>query len=122
MKCVLTTLVSIFLFASFTPAQSFHWAKQIGGNLNDSSNSIAYDNSGNSYVADLFSSTADFDTLSSNQLLINSNGDFDDYVCKLDEFGLLVWVVQIGGSGRDIGSSVSIDNAWNVYAKGSFEG
>ncbi len=54
-------LLYFFLFAnSYTTAQTFEWAKAIGGNKSDYSASLTVDAAGNVYTIGYFLGTADF--------------------------------------------------------------
>lgn len=92
----------------------FVWAKNIGGSTNDSGYSITNDDFGNSYISGHFGETADFDP-SAEELLIESKGDFDAFIQKLDANGNNMWVKQIGGDDSDLGGSIRIDSAGHVY-------
>jgi hypothetical protein len=100
-------------------AGDFVWAKQLGGSSSDFGNSIAVDASGNVYTCGFFMSTADFDPgpgLSN----INSAGNYDVFISKLDAAGAFVWAKGIGGPDFDQGYSVAADGAGNVYTTGYF--
>jgi len=98
---------------------NFVWAKSIGGNLEDISNSIDLDNSGNIYVTGNFQGTVDFDPGAAIYNL-SSAGDYDAFLLKLDASGNFVWAKQIGGTGRDYSYSIKI-NAGSVYLAGLFD-
>lgn len=102
----------------------FVWAKNMGGMGYDYARSIAIDASGNIYTTGGFgkvSATADFDP-SSSIYSLTSNGDFDIFISKLDGNGNFVWAKSIGGTGTDIGASVSLDLSGNIYVTGNYNG
>ncbi len=98
---------------------NFIWAKQIGSLDNDISYSIAVDASGNIYTTGIFHASADFNP-NSGTFNLSPVGNYDIFVSKLDASGNFVWAKQMGGTGNDIGNSVAIDTAGNVYTTGFF--
>ena len=91
------------------------WATQAGGNDDDNGNGIAVDYAGNSYVTGYFEGTATFGSFS-----ITSNGPRDIFVAKMDDSGNWLWAIQAGGSNRDEGNAIAIDDAGNIYVTGYF--
>lgn len=49
-------------------------------------------------------------------------GNGDIFVQKLDTDGNFVWANAMGGTSVDVGNSLAIDSAGNVYSTGYFEG
>lgn len=98
---------------------NFIWAKQIAGNDFKKINSIAVDNFGSVYSTGVFGSTADFDP-GSGIFNLNSYGNADDFILKLDSSGNFKWVQQIGNSNYDQVYSISLDVAANIYTAGTF--
>jgi len=118
--------ILIFVFsacvATFSvSAQTFSWAKQLGGTDNDYASGIAIDSSGNVLITGQFSGTADFDP-GPGIYNMTSAGLNDIFVCKLDHAGNLIWAKQMGGASSDAGNSIAIDPAGNVYITGNFSG
>ena len=95
------------------------WVKQMGGSLTDHGLSITIDNSGNVYTTGFFEGTADFDP-GVGTTNLTSIGASDIFIQKLDTFGNLLWVKQMGGSFWDEGLSITIDNNGNIYTTGLF--
>jgi gliding motility-associated-like protein len=95
------------------------WAKQIGGTGGDDSRSIALDGSGNILLTGNFQATADFDPGPGlyNLTSISSNGD--EFVCKLDASGNLIWV-KVTTSYKS--NAIAIDSYDNVVTVGEFGG
>ncbi|MBC6422187.1 MAG: SBBP repeat-containing protein, partial [Hormoscilla sp. SP12CHS1] len=77
---------------------------------------IATDSDGNVWVTGFFEDDIDGD--GNNDL--TSNGEQDSYVAKFDSNGDLLLALNIGGSSRDYGHSIAIDNNDNVWVTGFF--
>jgi len=94
------------------------WAKSAGGTNSDLANSIAVDQSGNSYVTGSFySSSITFGST----ILTNANAGFTDmFVAKYDPNGNVVWAKSSGGSNYDAGYGVAVDASGNSIVTGSF--
>ena len=96
------------------------WVKQIGGLLLDSGNSIDIDELGNVYITGVFSDQVDFDPgIISN--IVNSNGNTDIFILKLDNNGNFVWVKTMGGPMVDQGRCIDVDPQGNSHVTGMFE-
>ncbi len=101
-------------------AQTFDWAKGIGGSLSDEGQRVATDGSGNVYVTGYFySSTIDFNPGGSGGSLTNV-GTCDIFLAKYDTQGGLLWAKNMGGSRDDRGYGVAVDGSGNVYVTGQF--
>ena len=97
---------------------NFVWAKSMGGISTDVGRSITTD--GAVYVTGHFEDTVDFDPGINNFNLI-SNGGNDVFIQKLDAGGNFIWARSMGGLSSDLGLSITIDPAGNVYGVGSFQ-
>ena len=97
------------------------WAKKFGGPDSDFGSSVAVDSAGNVHITGSFSGTVDFDPGAGNTDL-QSAGDGDVFVSKLNATGNLVWAKSFGGLSYDSGSSVAVDSAGNVHITGGFSG
>ncbi|MEO6683570.1 MAG: SBBP repeat-containing protein [Ginsengibacter sp.] len=99
----------------------FLWAIAYGSVFNDRGNSLKVDGGGNVYATGYFSGL-----ISITQNLINfnvtSNGGTDAYVIKFGSSGNIIWLKKLGGPGADVGNSLTIDRANNIYITGSFTG
>ncbi|MFT6923491.1 MAG: hypothetical protein ACJA1C_002506 [Crocinitomicaceae bacterium] len=102
-------------------AQTFEWAKSIGGSDYDVGYSITVDVSGNIYTTGHFEGTVDFDP-GVGVTSLTSNGFQDVFVQKYDANGDFIWAKSLGGSLDDFGYSVAVDVSGNVYTTGAFEG
>ncbi len=101
-----------------TGAQSFDWAKGMGGNSDDQGYRMAVDGNGNVYVTGTFySGTADFNPGGNGGILTNV-GEFDVFLAKYDAGGSFLWAKSMGGSNDDYGYGVAVDGSGNVYVTG----
>ncbi|QLE56732.1 DUF4347 domain-containing protein [Nostoc sp. TCL26-01] len=101
---------------------SFAWAKNFGASSTDIGYSIAVDSAGNIYTTGYFSGTADFDPGSGTTNLSSANSSFDIFISKLNSDGSFAWAKNLGGSSTDIGYSIAVDSAGNIYTTGYFRG
>ncbi len=95
---------------------SLAYSTLLGGSDGDTGIDIAVDNSGNVYV--MGQPGSDFDTLNA----IEGDSGLDDvFVFKLEENNnvpSLAWSTYLGGSDRDLGRGIAVDNLGNVYVTG----
>ena len=54
--------------------------------------------------------------------VLNSQGDDDVFIYKIDPTGTYLWAQSAGGPGKDKAYSISVDNTFNLFVVGSFEG
>ena len=100
------------------------WARRIGGSSNDVGLDISADSTGNIYVTGRFSGTSSVfaaDGTTSSFSLTTSGFD-DAFIVKYNTDGTPQWARRIGGTGTDIGESISTDSSGNVYVTGNFSG
>jgi len=100
---------------------NFLWAKLIGGSGNVSVGSIALDANNNIITTGAFTGFVDFNPDSGTHIL-NSVGNSDIFICKLNSNGNFTWVNQIGGIENDAGNSVCVDAAGTIFTTGHFGG
>lgn len=98
----------------------FIWAKSFGGIYGDFSTSLAIDHNGNIYTTGAFVDLVDFDP-GVGITNLNSNGDYDIFIQKLDVDGNFIWVKSMGGIDKEYGYSISVDQMGNIYNSGFFE-
>jgi len=106
----------------YNASGNFVWAKSFGGIQHDEAGSIALDAAGNVYITGRFFDTVDFDPGVSTYNLTIPGFYGDACVCKLNNSGSLVWVKQLGNNADEIGFSINVDVAGNVYTAGIFSG
>jgi hypothetical protein len=113
-------VICLIISTSFLFSQQFDWVKSIGGSLAEQTRSMFVDAFGNVYTMGRFSGTVDFDP-GSGMLNLTSNGGTDVFIQKLTSSGNLVWAKSFGGTGNDIGFSISLDASGNLYTCGMFQ-
>ncbi len=97
------------------------WVKKMGGTLSDLGSHIALDAMGNVYVTGWFKGTADFDPGAAT-FNLNSAGNYDIFVLKLDSNGTFIWANSMGSTAIDHGLGISVDVSGNVLTTGVFQG
>ena len=98
---------------------NFLWAQTWGGTSMEEALGVAADNSGNIYVTGYFYYIADFDP-GPEKDEYTSVGEQDIYMCKYDSDGNYLWTRQWGGTAKDIGKCVAVDNSGYIFAGGHF--
>lgn len=101
---------------------NFIWAKRIGGIERDYGLSLTLDSAGNVYTTGYFADTVDFDPGLGIYDISSYNNSYDVFINKLNSSGNFVWTKRLGGISYEQGSSISIDNAGNIYTTGYFNG
>ena len=98
----------------------FVWVKSFGGTeISDVTYAITLDDNGNIYTTGGFAGTVDFDP-GTGVSYLNSEGADDAFIQKLDASGNFLWVKQMGGSLKDIGRSIAVDELGSIYVSGYF--
>jgi hypothetical protein len=94
------------------------WVRQAGGagGGGGSGNGITVSADGYVYVCGYFRGDIAF-----NDLNLRNAGFNDIFVARYDAAGELDWVRQIGGSGDDAASAITLDPQGNCYITGGFE-
>jgi len=77
---------------------------------------LRVDNNDNVYIAGSFRGVINFGSG-----IIVSEGDFDDYIVKLNSNGTFQWVYTYGGNSDDILYDIEIDSNSNVLTTGMFQ-
>lgn len=108
----------IILFTLLYNDASAQFLVQGGGLNQDEALDIASDAAGNSYVTGYFGSTLTF----AGGVSVSSSGLSDIFLLKANSAGQVLWAVKAGGTSDERGTSVSVDNAGNVYITGYFQG
>ena len=93
------------------------WARGVGEDTDDFSNSICSDVNGNVYVTGVFEGSTNFGSHN-----VSSNGDYDIFIAKIDTDGNWLWAENAGGSGYDSGNSICSGVDGNIYLTGQITG
>jgi hypothetical protein len=88
------------------------WNTFLGGSGGDYGSGIAFDSSGNIYIAGYGNAT-----WGSPQRLF-SGTDYDAFAAKLNSSGALTWNTFLGSSGSDNSRAIAVDGSGNVYVTG----
>lgn len=99
---------------------AFVWGGSIGGTQGDRANAIAIDDQDNIYLTGFFEETIDFDITDE---VMNLTGTIfgSIFALKLDENANLLWGTSFAG-GSDQGTSIVVDDTYNVYVTGHISG
>ena len=118
---VLTSQGSHDIFvAKYDPTGLLIWSRQMGGDNLESAVSLDVDASSNIIVSGFFVEIADFDCTNSyadNRDLLESSGQGDGFVAKLDNSGNFLWATGIHGDAENT-AWVATDSIGNVYVSG----
>ena len=117
-------LSGLFLLGLCTTsfAQSFDWAKSMGGSASDYGHAVTSDAAGNVYMTGFFRDTVDFDPGTGTYNLIAVGGQ-NAFVLKLNAAGDFVWAKSMGGTGASsVGNAIAVDPSGNVIVVGRFGG
>jgi hypothetical protein len=103
-----------------TPSSS-PWQKAFGSTANDAGQAVAFDSSGNLYVAGYFQGTVN---LGGNcaPLTSNTSTSPDAFLAKYSSAGSCLWAKGIGGTVEDSAYGVTVDTNDNVIVAGYFTG
>jgi hypothetical protein len=95
------------------------WATYFGGSNADYVYGLITDISGNVYVSGKTASTSSVS--SSGHQNAFGGGTFDAFLIKFDTNGNRIWATYYGGTGDEVGNSISVDINGNVYLTGMTE-
>lgn len=73
-------------------------------------------------IVQLEEDTGEISNPTDTNITINSNGNKDIFVVKLDSNGKAEWATNFGGDSLDYGEGITIDNSGNTYIAGRFKG
>ena len=107
--------------AKYNNTGALAWAISLGGINPDIANDIFVSPSGGVYITGQFQGTADFNP-STTTFNITSNGATDIFYAQYNNSGGFIFAKAIGGTGNDIGYSITIDNSSRVLVAGQFSG
>jgi hypothetical protein len=100
---------------------SYGYTKTLGGTDRDYGRSLAVDSSDNVYITGYFRGTADFDPGSATDNHAAA-GEEDIFLTKINFDGSYDLTETMGGTDRDYGQSLAVDDSVNVYLTGYFRG
>jgi hypothetical protein len=101
------------------PTGAFLWAKKFGGAFDEEAMSIALDPMQNIYVCGHYKGVADFNPGIGGGV-VNSLGDKDIFILKLDRDGFFQWVRRSGGTAPDAAHSIIWDKTGYVHVTGTY--
>ncbi len=114
-------LIGDIFVAKYDAAGTVQWLRRAGGEYNNSNIGITADISG-VYVTGSFSGTANFNTPSdpASNTLISAGRNLDIFVAKYNDAGMVQWLRRAGGSGSDVGLSITVANSM-IYVTGQIQ-
>lgn len=113
-----TVLFIISLQVVFSQVPAWNWGRSASGNSTDEASTVTTDTFGNVYISGYYSSDS---IIIGNVILKNEGLSFNDlFIAKYDPSGNLVWAQRFGGSSNDRGTSITTDQAGNIYLTGYF--
>lgn len=96
----------------------FAW--RMGGSGFDQARGIGIDHNNNVNVTGAFTGTADFDPSTANlNLTVTGNANSDVFVAQYDSLGAPIWLKQIGGTGVDFVSALTVSRN-NIFIGGYY--
>lgn len=102
--------------AKADPAGNWLWAASAGGYDSDCAQGLAVDSAGNCFLTGYFAGSASFGATT-----LNTAGDSDIFVAKLDPLGNWLWASRAGGGDFDRGYDLVVGSGGLIYVTGSFE-
>ncbi len=101
---------------------NFVWATALPGPGNNIGYDVEVDAAGNIYSTGQFGGEVDFDPGVDFYNLSSSGAEFDIYVSKLKPDGSFAVAFKIGSTLRDRGYGIAVDESYNIYTTGYFNG
>ena len=105
----------VFL-VKYDPAGNELWAKRAGSRFIDGAYDVVTDSNGDAIITGFFSDT----TITFGNTSLTNLGTADIFVAKYNPSGDAIAAYGAGGSDREFGMSLSIDNAGELYIAGEF--
>jgi hypothetical protein len=102
--------------AKLSTAGTWQWATDSGGNSLDRGQGIAVQPNGNSYITGYFEGLVTFGNIS-----LSSQGNKDVFITKLSPDGIWQWAKSGGGTGKDQGYSIAMDENSILSISGDFD-
>jgi len=111
--------ISLFLLSLNNIQAENNWQQGYlyGGEMDSfiQGNAVTTDNMGNYYVAGFFDETIFFDAIE-----LNTIGQDDIFLAKINHQGEVVWAVSAGSTARDEVFAIALDSDGNVYITGEY--
>ena len=125
MKMKLTLYILLFSIGFTAKAQTYSWAKKIGGNDIDQINAMTTDTAGNVFVAGSFRGSMDADPGPAIDVHSSSgNNNSDIFFGKYDASGNYLWAKSLSGDpnayNNEEATAIAVDASGNVYIAGTF--
>lgn len=121
MNKILRFLSISLLVPAISFAQSFQFAKGVGGTSFENAMGIALDSLNNIVVSGYFAGTADFDPSITTAQNLTSNGSNDVFLAKYDSAGKYIWAINIGGPNDEFTyADPVVDAGGNIYVCGLY--
>lgn len=98
------------------------WASKFGGGGTEGGADLTVDYAGKVYITGYFDGTCDFDPGAGTANLSAGTGISDAFVACLNTNGSYSWAGELGGTSVEVGQSIALDIAGNVYVTGRFSG
>ncbi|RAJ19997.1 putative secreted protein (Por secretion system target) [Gelidibacter algens] len=98
---------------------NFLWAKRFGSAGNDTGMSITTDLLGNVYIGGTYEGSVDFDP-SSEEFILNSIGDLDIFVVKLNANGDFLWAKSMGSEFYEDIVEIKMSDSGSLILMGYF--
>lgn len=89
--------------ASIAPSGGLRWIRQFGGTGDDNTFDVSTDAAGNIYLSGWFANTISFDDIT-----LQSAGEQDMFLVKLDSAGRTIWARRFGGTASDGGNEIAV--------------
>lgn len=120
MRTIILICASIIAF-NVKGQVAYSWSKQTGGISPDDSQCLAYDASGNVYIAGAFQGTVDFDPGPGTTTLVSAGSD-DAFISKFDPNGNFLAVYTFTNNLFCKIYGIAIDNSGAIITTGGFSG
>jgi len=105
-----------------TIGPGYDWGKDVGSSGEDAGFDLAVDSQENIYITGYFEGSVDFDPDPDGYSVVQSKGQADAYLLKLDKLGDFKWVKTWGAGLWDEGHALAVDSDGSIYVTGYFQG